>query len=119
MNSPNIIKDVRRRWAIGESVEGGIIGEYRSEEYRQYKMFLNPSAKGNVDLTLTGSLGENITVKQQAADAFLIYSTDEKYQKIGKKYGFDEFGLSDEEWYIMSQEVLALALDHVMNLAYE
>ena len=58
MNSPNIINEVRKRWIVGESVNGGVIGQYSlsqiGQEYKAYKMSLNPRANGHVDLILTG-----------------------------------------------------------------
>lgn len=122
INSPNIISQVRKRWLIGESVLGGFIGEYSSsqmgQDYKAYKMSLNPKAGGHVDLTLTGALGEGLTVKQQSQETFLIYSTDSKYDEIGSKYGFDEFGLSDYEWHEMNQEILAVVLESILNKTY-
>ena len=64
LNFPNIQSDILRRWSFGQSVDGGIIGTYFSDEYRQYKIELNPLAGGNVDLTLTGSLGEKLNIKK-------------------------------------------------------
>lgn len=122
INSPNLIKQVRSRWLIGESVDGGIIGEYSNspmgQDYKAYKLSLNPSAGGNVDLTLTGALSEGITLKQQGTESFLIYSTDSKYDEIGSKYGFEEFGLSDQEWYEMQQEILSVVLESILNKSY-
>tara|TARA_R110000851_G_scaffold21450_2_gene64307 strand:+ start:222 stop:557 length:336 start_codon:yes stop_codon:yes gene_type:complete len=107
---------------VGESVLGGFIGEYSSsqmgQDYKAYKMSLNPKASGHVDLTLTGALGEGLTVKQQSQETFLIYSTDSKYQEIGDKYGFSEFGLSDYEWYEMNEEILSLVLEIILNKTY-
>lgn len=123
INSPNIIKQVRSRWLIGESVLGGFIGEYSSsamgQDYKAYKLSINPSAGGHVDLTLTGSLGEGLTVKQQSAETFLVYSTDSKYDKIGSKYGFEEFGLAEQEWKQMQEEILTVVLDSIMNKTYQ
>lgn len=118
INSPNLINQVRSRWLIGESVLGGVIGEYRNSDYKAYKMSLNPSAGGNVDLTLTGALSENITVKKQSQEEFLIYSTDSKYKEIGSKYGFEEFGLSDQEWHEMQEEIISVVLESILNKSY-
>jgi hypothetical protein len=122
INSPNIIREVKSRWLIGESAVGGFIGEYSSsqlgQDYKAYKMSLNPSAGGHVDLTLTGSLGEGLTVKAQSSESFLIYSTDSKYKEIGDKYGFEEFGLTDLQWHEFQQEILAVVLDSIINKSY-
>jgi hypothetical protein len=115
LNAGNIATDVRRRWLIGESINGGIIGHYSRPEYAMYKASLNPLAKGNVDLTLTGALGESINIKRLSANKYEIFSTDEKYQKIGRKYGFEEFGLTDEQQGIMFEELYQFALQTAMN----
>jgi hypothetical protein len=115
LNAGNIATDVRRRWLIGESINEGIIGRYASTEYSMYKASLNPLGKGNVDLTLTGALGESINVKRLSANKYEIFSTDEKYQSIGRKYGFEEFGLTDQQQGIMFEELYQFALQTVMN----
>lgn len=119
LNSPNIIRTVRKRWLIGESAKGGLIGEYQSGEYRAFKIGLNPSASGTVDLTLTGALGAGLIVKTINSTTFEVLSTDEKYEKIGGKYGFDEFGLSESEWLEISDEILAFALETIIKRTYE
>jgi len=114
LNSGNIVNEVKRRWILGKSVDGGIIGEYRSEEYRQYKIGINPQAKGFVDLHDTGSLADLLTVKKSGS-LFEIYSTDSKFQMIGKKYGFDEFGLSSEEQEQLFSEIYEIVVESIMN----
>lgn len=118
MNTPTIINEVKRRWLIGESVHGGIIGEYASEDYRQYKMYLNPKAGGRVDLMLTGSLAEHMTIRK-SGNEFEIFSTDEKFMKIGRKYGFEEFGLNDEQLHELFSDIYSFALETMLNNAWE
>lgn len=82
-------------------------------------MSLNPSAGGHVDLTLTGSLGDGLTVKKITNIDFQILSTDSKYDKIGNKYGFEEFGITDLEWHDLEQEILNFAIETMINRTYE
>lgn len=117
LNFPNIQSDILRRWSFGKSVDGGIIGTYFSDEYRQYKIELNPLAGGNVDLTLTGSLGEKLNIKKIGKN-YQIFSEDEKYEKIGKKYGFEEFGLTEEERYLFFEELISFTLETQLNSIY-
>jgi len=119
LNSPTIINDVKRRWLYGKSVNGGIIGEYASEEYRLFKMELNPLANGNVDLMLYGGLSGDMQVKLIGDTKFEIFSTDQKYQKIGRKYGFEEFGLTEEESYELFKELQVFALESIFNKIYK
>lgn len=114
LNAGNIVNEVKRRWILGKSVDGGIIGEYRSEDYRQYKIGINPQAGGFVDLHDTGSLADLLTVKKSGS-LFEIYSTDSKFQMIGKKYGFDEFGLSEEEKEQLFSEIYEIVVESIMN----
>ena len=64
-NSETIVNDIRTRWLFGKSPKNDIIGEYRSGEYKMFKVSKNPRAGGNVDLTLTGSLEQfNLSIEQ-------------------------------------------------------
>ena len=93
----DIRKAIKERWLKGEGVNGGKIGTYYNLSYKGLKLLKNPNAGGNVDLTFTGALGDNITLIKDIFNNYEIISTDSKYNKLGKKYGFDEFGLSDSE----------------------
>jgi hypothetical protein len=115
LNAPNIAKDVKRRWLIGESIDGGVIGTYSSQEYAMYKASINPLANGNVDLTLTGSLGEKIQIKKTGNNIFEVFSTDKKYKKIGEKYGFEEFGLNELQQNELFNELFEFALETLMK----
>ena len=119
INSPNLIRQVKARWIIGKSVNGGRIGEYRSPDYKAYKLMINPSAGGYVDLMLTGSLVENLIVKPLGNTAFEMLSTDSKYDKLSKKYGKQEFGLSDDEWAEFSYEISHFILQDILEKSYE
>lgn len=119
LNAPNLIQKVRSRWQLGESVFGGAIGEYRSSEYRAYKISLNPKAGGKVDLTLTGALSDGLALRPLGGEKFELFSNDEKYRKIGNKYGFSEFGLSDNEWQELQEELYQFALETMLNRTYE
>jgi hypothetical protein len=119
MNSPNIIKDVARRWKRGEGVDGGIIGRYADGEYALFKHQQNPlPGLGNVDLEFFGDLKEGLFVKRISVNKFTILSADEKYKKIGVKYGFEEFGLTEEELYEFLQELEMFAFETIANKIY-
>lgn len=119
LNTPTIINNVKRRWIYGKSVDGGIIGTYQSDEYRLFKMEINPLAGGNVDLMLYGDLSDNLQIKLLGDTKFEIFSLDAKYQKIGKKYGFEEFGLSEEESYELLTDLQKFALESIFNKIYK
>ena len=110
----DIRRVIKSRWLSGESVNGGKIGEYHSLSYKKLKLLKNPGAGGTVDLTLTGSLGDNITLIKDLFNNFEIISTDSKYMQLGKKYGFDEFGLSDAQT-IAFMRVLEVIITRKLN----
>lgn len=119
MNTPTFLNTVKRRWIIGRSVDGGIIGQYQNSDYKAYKVALNPSAGGNVDLHLTGDLSDNLTMRKAGKSLFEIYSTDWKFEKIGRKYGFDEFGLSEEEKDLLFSEIYEVALEYILKQLWQ
>lgn len=113
--SRNIVDKVRKRWSWGRGVNGGLIGEYASSDYRVFKMAKNPNAKGTVDLILSGSLSNKLTLKKLGG-LFEIVSTDYKFDKIGKKYGFEQFNLTSEETKQLMGEIYENILT---NYTYE
>ena len=103
-NSKKISNNVVKRWEIGRGVNGGKIGEYRSSEYKAFKVSKNPRANGSVDLTLTGSLGDKIFINP-IGDLFEIKSKDYKFMDMGEKYGFEQFNLTSSETNELIQEL--------------
>lgn len=96
-NSENIVNDIRTRWLFGKSPSNNIIGQYRSNEYKIFKVSKNSRAGGNVDLTLTGSLGQKLTIFKQGNLTYRIESRDWKFNKIAEKYGLEQFNLSVDQ----------------------
>lgn len=118
INSPIIINAVKRRWLLGESVNGGKIGEYRNAEYRAFKISQNPRAGGYVDLYFSGDLVEGLTLKHDSQSRIEIFSVDEKFSKISKKYGLKEFNITPAEWYEIGNEILTLAYQKQLEQMY-
>ncbi len=114
LNSGVLITDVKQRWQKGQSIEGGIIGRYSWESYRLFKQQMNPLAGGNVDLMLTGALSEGLTVRKNGKD-YQIFSTDSKYDKIGKKYGYKEFGVTEQELNAFFDELYEFAFETLLQ----
>lgn len=96
-SSPDISTDVKNRWTKGLGVRGGIIGTYKSEKYKKMKQSLNSSAGGNVDLILTGALSNSLSLSKLSEGVYKIISTDKKYEWMAKRYGDDQFGITEEE----------------------
>jgi hypothetical protein len=103
-NSKKITDKVVKRWEFGMGVNGGKIGEYRSRDYKAFKVSKNPQANGSVDLILTGSLSEKIFISQ-VGDVFEVKSKDYKFFDIGKKYGFEQFNLTTSETNQLIQDL--------------
>ena len=118
LNSGVVILDVRDRWRMGLGVNGGIIGSYRWDEYRDYKQSINPAAGGKVDLTLTGSLSEGLALRRQGKQ-FQVFSTDSKYEKLGKKYGFEQFGLTDEQQFEFFNQLYGFAVETILSKIWQ
>lgn len=118
INSTDIIRLVKNRLKYGQSVDGGKVGTYASEEYAAMKHQQNPLAGfGNVDLFLTGSLSDDITVIKKG-ERFEILSTDEKYSKIANKYGAEEFGLTEDQLQEFLHECYISSLNTIINKTY-
>lgn len=111
LNSGVLITDVKQRLQHGQSVNGGIIGRYSWDDYRLYKQSINQLAGGNVDLMLTGALTDALTVRKTSNNQYQIFSTDSKYEKLGKQYGFEEFGVTEQQ--------AAEFFDQLYNVAFE
>ena len=118
LNTGNILRMVKNRLRYGQSINGGIIGRYRSIEYALDKNRQNPLAGlGNVDLFLTGALQDDLTITKEN-NLFKIYSTDEKYTELANKYGADQFGLTNEQLNEFLIEVYIVSLETIINKIY-
>ena len=96
-NEDSVLDKVKNRWDRGERPDGGIIGTYKSAEYALFKNNINPLANGNVDLTLTRSLRNNLQFFPLGDGSMKIFSSDEKAVNIAEKYGEDVYGLTKQE----------------------
>ena len=117
--SANITDKVKKRWSWGRGVNGGEIGHYSKSQlgqsYRAFKLNKNPSARGTVDLILTGSLSNKLKIRKMGS-LFEVVSLDQKFKKIGDKYGFEQFNLTAEETQQLISEIYEKIL---INYTYE
>lgn len=79
----------------GTREEGVLIGSYKSAMYRDMKLQLNPEAKGNVDLKLTGQFHAGMFAELDG-DNIMMTSRDTKANKLEEKYGERIYGLNTE-----------------------
>lgn len=110
-----IVNNVRTRWLFGKDPNGDIIGTYRSQTYRAFKVVANSKAGGLVDLTLTGSLGNKLKVKKKGSLNYEIFSTDSKYEMIADKYGIEQFNLSQDQQKQLFDELYIEAINQYMQ----
>jgi len=120
--SDKVVFMIKERWSNGESVDGGDItnkatgGGYASLSYKNLKLVKNPKASGKVDLTFTGSLGDKIKLVINSSGDFDIISEDSKYNEIGLKFGFDEFGLNLQERETIMNMIEKSIIEKINNL---
>jgi hypothetical protein len=117
-NSETIVNDIRTRWLFGKSVNNDIIGEYRSNDYKMFKVSKNPRAGGTVDLTLTGSLGQKLTIFKQSDLTYRIESKDYKFKKIADKYGLEQFNLDIQQTNELFDMLYLTVLEEYIDNVY-
>jgi hypothetical protein len=108
-------KWIKERWLLGERPDGSIIGVYRNPDYAMFKQRMNPKAGGDVDLTLTESLGDKIEMIPTQKNIFKIISTDSKYSKIVEKYGEYNFNLSEEKKELLFEMIGNQIINKVLD----
>ena len=114
-NSENIVEGIRRRWAFGKDVNDGIIGQYQNPDYQAFKVSTNPRAGGNVDLTLTGALGQGLTIRKKGDKQYEIFSTDYKFKRITDKYGIEQFNLDQQQTEELFDMLYFMALENYID----
>lgn len=119
LNTANVVTDVRNRLEYGQSVRGGIIGRYRDPDYSDYKRSINPNAGGNVDMILTGNTVDNLTLQKIAEGIYQIISTDEKYDRLARKYGSREFGITETQRFELYADIEKVAIMETMKQAWQ
>lgn len=110
-NSSEIIDGIKRRWLFGKDANGDIIGQYRNSEYQAFKVSYNSKANGYVDLTLTGALGNALTISKRSDTEYQIFSTDWKYGHIADKYGLQNFNLDEPQRIELFEMLTYFALE--------
>lgn len=82
---------------VGVKSNGSKIGEYKSENYAEYKYDLNSTAGfGNVDLYLSGDFFFEMKLEGKGGTEYEISSDDWKNDDLVDKYGKDIFGMTEE-----------------------
>lgn len=111
---PEIRQLIKSRWLLGKRPDGDIIGVYRDDSYQLFKSNKNSLAGGTVDLTLTGDLGSRIKTVLESKGIEVI-STDEKFTEIAKKYGLDNFNITEDQEKQILDEIMAQVVINIFN----
>ena len=96
LQDQEILRRKKAELKAGIRPDGSIIGTYRSEEYRLFKIQMNPLAGGNVDLILTGSTKDKMYIVALENGEFTIESADPKWADLVAKYGEEIKGINLE-----------------------
>ena len=100
VNSPSLVFRKQDEFRQGENPDGSTIGEYSQsllgQEYRLFKLSLNPLAGGTVDLILTGSTIRNLQILSLGNGEFSLFSTDFKWPGLVEKYGEQIKGINSD-----------------------
>lgn len=105
---------IKQRWLLGRRPDGSLIGFYRDVNYAIFKQTINPSAKGDVDLILSGDLVNNIKTVL-GKNKIEILSSDYKFEEISLKYGLDNFNITEEEENELLDEIMAEVVTNIFK----
>lgn len=97
LNERPLVLTLQEQLLKGEDGSGNQLPYYRSEAYADYKLSKNPL--GVTDLRDTGSFYDHMRLVIAGGafgGDFSIISTDDKYTKLVKKYGYQIMDLSEE-----------------------
>lgn len=97
LNERPLILTLQEQLLKGEDGTGNQLPPYRSEAYADYKLSKNPL--GVTDLKDTGSFYQHMRLVIGGGafgGGFSIISTDDKYAKLVKKYGYQIMDLNTE-----------------------
>ena len=101
-NTPHLKTSKINEFQYGLNPDGSDIGEYSSsqlgQEYRLFKLQLNPFAQGKVDLILTGATARGLEVVSLGNSKYLLESTDAKWDDLKAKYGDQIRLINEDEW---------------------
>lgn len=97
--------------------DGNIIGTYRDPDYKDAKYYLNPTARGNVDLMFSRQTVRTLFVKKSRPSAF-IFDWNDKYNLVGR-YGLDILGINPEWFEKRQMEIYRYTLIFQINKQFK
>lgn len=106
-NQEEILDANTSQLEMGKDSLGNFLYDYASDAYAQFKIAYGSKAPlGTPDLKLEGNFYDGFVLKYEGK-GIVITSTDEKTDKLIKKYGGDIFGLADEQLDILKPQLIA------------
>lgn len=115
LKDEEVVKRKKAELRGGVRPTGQIIGEYRSESYRLFKLNKNPLAGGKVDLILTGSTKDKLYLVSVTDGRFTFESADPKWQGLVEKYGEEIKGVNADVFRGFQQTIYAPELVEKMK----
>ncbi len=103
LKDPQAVIRKKNELKAGARPDGSLIGQYRSESYRLFKLQLNPLAGGDVDLILTGSTRDNLEIVAYGNGEFGFRSTDDKWDDLVEKY--NKGAVDQQDLTVINSEV--------------
>lgn len=101
--------------SVGKDSLDMFLDEYASEEYAEFKKAMGSEAPlGIPDLKFEGDFYRGFTLEVQD-DFYIIYSTDEKNDKLVFKYGTSIFGLTEKSIILNKPNLLESFLKELKN----
>lgn len=90
----------RKEWEFSRGLRPNNtkIGTYKDEEYADFKRQINPLGGGNVDLLLTRSFLNKMSVQVDVGREFIFNSSDSKRDSLLGKYGGDILKIN-QQWF--------------------
>jgi hypothetical protein len=80
----------------GERPDGSQIGTYKNAAYQKFKQQKNPTAKGKVDLVLSGKFSQSVFLPKGRSGKYLFGARDRKKPILTDRYGGDIMGLNQK-----------------------
>lgn len=94
-NEPFLVDLNTAQLMRGRDSNGQIFGTYRSQQYADFKRYVNPIGGGNVDLRLTGRFHNSFYIEAKRFPV-IFDARDYKTPRLTEKYGTQIFGLTKE-----------------------
>jgi len=120
LNEKNFVESIKNRWLSGLDPNGNKIGSYANFPYAERKNKRNSKAGfWNVDLTLTGLMGNELVLNEISKTSFAFGSQVSYFNDVVEKYGLQQFNITEAERDEFINDAYASIILICLNKAYE